>query len=407
MQEVLGVALPQSLRLAQPALRPARVDAIASLGPTLVCFEVLALGLIHGTHVRRARILLRWVAWSGAGYALYGVITTLVEPTLLLWRERTNYIGVVLGTFTNRNVAATYFGSCASIWLLLSAEHVVSVISRYRWSGIRTADAFSLLLRKVDQRSIGKSSIGFAICFIALAMTNSRAGIVCSLAAIGLAVLVMLRRSIANLRWKQKIALAAGFVTVAFFLASVASHRFDMQGFADEGRFDVYKATWVMILDHPILGVGLGAFKTTFPAYRSASTSIWGIWEIAHSTPLELAAEVGLPLGLFICVGYVAIWLILVRGAIVRRRDNVVPLIAATVAAIGGAHSVIDYSLQIPGYAIVCMAVVGTGMAQAFTTRQRTSAGPLPRREIPRFAGLALEPGDRDLHVTAVEDGRE
>ena len=51
-----------------------------------------------------------------------------------------------------------------------------------------------------------------------------------------------------------------------------------------------------MIADHPWFGTGLGTFVWSFPAYRSANISLWGVWDLAHSTPLELAADLGLPL---------------------------------------------------------------------------------------------------------------
>ena len=86
----------------------------------------------------------------------------------------------------------------------------------------------------------------------------------------------------------------------------------------------------------------------------------------AHSTPLELAADLGLPLAGLIVLAWLIVLAVLIRGARIRRRDLIVPVGALVVAILGLAHSVIDFSLQIPGYAIVVFALVGAGLAQSF-----------------------------------------
>ena len=94
---------------------------------------------------------------------------------------------------------------------------------------------------------------------------------------------------------------------------------------------------------------------------------MWGVWDIAHSTPLELAAEVGLPLAATIGIGWVVMFVVLGRGIITRRRDKIIPLAAFSVATIAIVHSSIDFSLQISGFAIVVFGLIGTGLAQSFS----------------------------------------
>jgi hypothetical protein len=38
-------------------------------------------------------------------------------------------------------------------------------------------------------------------------------------------------------------------------------------------------------------------------------------------------------------------------------------------------HSLVDFSLQIPGYGIVALALIGSGLAQSFSTRSHPRAG--------------------------------
>jgi hypothetical protein len=64
---------------------------------------------------------------------------------------------------------------------------------------------------------------------------------------------------------------------------------------------------------------------------------------------------------------------ILIHGIRVRRRDLIVPISAFAVAVIGILHAMIDFSLQIPGYAIVVFALLGAGLAQSFASKSRAA----------------------------------
>ena len=156
-----------------------------------------------------------------------------------------------------------------------------------------------------------------------------------------------------------------GLVALIFLqiLGGNVSGRFDVQGLSDEGRLETYRSTLRMIADHPWFGTGLGTFVWSFPAYRSANVSMWGVWDRAHSTPLELAADLGLPLAGLIVLAWLVVLAVLIRGVRIRRRDLIVPVAALAVAILGLAHSIIDFSLQIPGYAIVVFALVGAGLS--------------------------------------------
>ena len=136
------------------------------------------------------------------------------------------------------------------------------------------------------------------ICLAAMLMTNSRAGVVLSFMALALAFLGFFYRDLRRRRWVGA-ALVIGGLTAFLFLEILGGNiidRFEMEGFIDQGRLETYRSTLRMIADHPWFGTGLGTFVWSLPAYRSANVSMWGIWTFAHSTPLELAADLGLPL---------------------------------------------------------------------------------------------------------------
>src|SRR5580704_8939916 len=116
-QAALGVPL-------QPSVSIARNQPWFELGRPLVCMLAIACGFLVGTDRGRARQLLKVIAWSGAAYAIYGILAHLFDPTHILWREKEAYLAYVTGTFINRNTAAAYFGSCAVVWSLLLWERV-------------------------------------------------------------------------------------------------------------------------------------------------------------------------------------------------------------------------------------------------------------------------------------------
>jgi O-antigen ligase len=358
-----------------PSVSIVRGEPFFALGPTFACILALVCGLIVGTDRDRARQLLHVIAWSGAAYAIYGILSYLIEPGMLLWREKRFYLGNLTGTFVNRNTAAAYFGSCAVVWLVLLLEQTRRHLrmDKIVWKRVPTR------LLTATPRSLTFSFSMLFICLMAMFLTSSRAGVVLSLFALIVTFIVYFRRDLPP-RSGIWIALgASGLVALVLlqFLGGAVSNRFDVQGLADEGRLEAYRSTIRMIADYPWFGTGLGTFAWSFPAYRSSGISMWGVWDIAHNTPLELASEVGLPLAGTVAIAWLAILGVLIHGIRKRRRDTIIPLAAFSVSLIANLHSWIDFSLQIPGYAIIVFALVGVGLAQSFSTSQaRSSRGP-------------------------------
>nr|WP_249809051.1 O-antigen ligase family protein [Bradyrhizobium sp. 137] len=207
-------------------------------------------------------------------------------------------------------------------------------------------------------------------------MTTSRAGVGLSLLAMIVSTTVFLRRDLPP-RTGIWIALGSGVVIalgLLQLLGGQVSSRFDSQGLVDEGRAEAWKSTLRIIADNPLFGTGMGTFQWAFPPYRSPNISIRGIWDAAHSTPLELASEVGIPMALLVAVGWAIMLLVLAQGVFGRRRDAIIPLAATATATLSLLHSCLDFTLQVPGYSVPFFALFGAGLAQSFPTRQGRSA---------------------------------
>lgn len=336
----------------------------SAIGATLANLMSLLLGLVIGSQRERARQIMMIIAYSGAIYAVYGIASFLIEPTMLLWRDKTAYVGSLTGTFINRNTAAAYFGSCTVIWLLVLVEKVRRKIPDRRLVWSQVPRQIAALSPQIYLAVFG----AFLSCLVAMFLTTSRAGVGLSLLAMIVSFTVLLRKDLPP-RIGVLTSLGAGAVLslgLLQLLGGRVSSRFDSQGLVDEGRIEAWKSALRIIGDYPWFGTGLGTFVWSFPPYRSAEISISGIWDAAHSTPLELASEVGLPLTGLVCLGWLVMLGILARGSFVRRRGAIVPLAALAISSLAMLHSCIDFTLQVPGYSIPFLALFGAGTAQSF-----------------------------------------
>ena len=347
----------------------ARNQPFLSLGAPIASFLALLCGFFVCVEPARARQLLKVVAWSGAIYAVFGIISFAFDPAKVLWRDKQAYTTVLTATFINRNTAAVYFGACALIWQLNVCEKLVRVLADAPRE-LRTWLHLILFSRSHKTRV---ATLMFTVCLAAMFLTGSRAGVVCSLGMLVFAPLLLLRRQLPR-KSTAILAIACGLLVVLILLETIGAGvntRFDLDRLADGGRLETYRSTLRMIGDHPWLGTGLGTFPWTFPAYRSGAISIWGVWDRAHNTPLEFASELGVPLLILVVLGWIMALVVLANGVRVRRRDVVVPLSGLMIGLLALVHSMIDFSLQVPGFAIVVFAVVGAGLSQSFRTKHR------------------------------------
>jgi O-antigen ligase len=356
---VLGTTLPPSASIA-------RNEPYYALGIPLVCMLSLISSFVVCGSRERAYQLLKIIAWSGVAYAAFGIISFIIDPAKVFWREKQVYANVLTSTFLNRNTAALYFGMVAILWELFICDR----IRRHFPSG---EVQWNLVPQVILSRNSSRLAIEFAmmlVCLIAMAMTGSRAGSIISLGMMVVVFAIFFRRDLSRRYAMIVVALAgigAGLLLLQFTGGSV-SERIEEHGLTDQSRLMTYRATLRIIADHPWFGTGLGTFALSFPQYRPEALTLWGVWNRAHSTVLEIAAEVGIPVAVLVVLGWIVILAVLVHGLRVRRRDLTLPIAGFAAAVVANLHSLIDFSLQIPGFAIPACALVGAGLAQSFAT---------------------------------------
>jgi putative inorganic carbon (HCO3(-)) transporter len=132
-------------------------------------------------------------------------------------------------------------------------------------------------------------------------------------------------------------------------------------------RKEIWGATWRMIKDHPLTGVGLGGYWTAIPQYHRASGKMTP--QQAHNDYLEYLASVGL-IGLLILGWAIFLFIKYAREGL---RSSEPFRRAACFGAITGLfgisiHSLVDFGLHIPINALVCLALVSIAIADVYVT---------------------------------------
>jgi O-antigen ligase len=120
-------------------------------------------------------------------------------------------------------------------------------------------------------------------------------------ALVGVAVLVLATRA-------RRAALAAGVVVLLVALALPRVRERFASGLSpsrNPDRLFIWDRAREVIADHPVLGVGFGAYPQVAGPYYDRASPIFPMHTWCHDTPLSLLAELG-PLGLGL---YVWLWL--------------------------------------------------------------------------------------------------
>jgi O-antigen ligase len=125
-------------------------------------------------------------------------------------------------------------------------------------------------------------------------------------------------------------------------------------------RLAYWKAAWRILLDHPLTGVGVGAFPSVYPRYGSSSAQLERVEEV-HNDYLHLLVETGMIGGgllLAFLILAVHLWRAQVRQMATVGRGDPAIFYGAWIALVGLAlHSWVDFNLQIPSNALLFLLI--------------------------------------------------
>jgi len=348
-------------------------ETIAAIPQVIHPILFFMAGLVLHQTTEAALVFWRRLAFIGAGIAIFGVAQHVLSPQSLLFGTKLHYLDSVTGTFVNRNSAATLFGIASLLFTALIVRQLNEVAEARRSSGP---------LQYLNQHRARKILLLYLALFIvvlvAMFLTKSRGGLIATF--VPLLLLAgwfgfSLAPARAAARFRLAIVAASVAIIVLLFavLGAKTLFRIEQSG-VEDNRLCVYASTIAAIKDHFWLGTGFGTFEQVFPAYRNPACGISGLWDRAHNSFLEGYLGMGLPFALivFFAIGYLT--LIFWAGYSSRRRYRVVPLVGMCSLLLIVLHSMVDFSLQIPGVAAyagaVLSAAVSVSLARAGSGRR-------------------------------------
>lgn len=156
-------------------------------------------------------------------------------------------------------------------------------------------------------------------------------------------------------------------------------------------RAEIWRATWRLIKEHPVAGVGFGGYGVAVSKYHDASGEL--VPEKAHNDYLELLASGGV-VGLALGVWFAAAFFAAARRSLRASPPALRPARLGALTGICGVaiHSAVDFGLHLTANALVftALAVIATREAgRESGTREAEAAAsvsqkmPLPGEEMP------------------------
>ncbi|WP_024278747.1 O-antigen ligase family protein [Xanthobacter sp. 126] len=324
------------------------------LGRPLLAALVLTVAIVIGSDRQRAGQVLRAIVGAACLYGLVGFIGFAFDAESLRPFDQS---GALTTFFLNKNTSAIYLGSAFLIVLAMLLPPAIDAMRERK-------PLSSLFTGPGGRRRAIAASAGLFV-LVLLPLTLSRAGVILTLlAAIGAVVFKLRLRKRASI-WKLVFGILVLLSLIYGISGGAWRERQARIGFDSLGRFDAYGMMLDAVKERPLIGYGLGSFSESFPQFRTEDLGTSAVFDIGHSTAVELIFEGGYPLALLV-FAYVALCGgLLVRGAIRRPSDPYI-LAGLLVGLIGLVHTSFDFSLQIPGFLIIYLSVVGIGIGRSF-----------------------------------------
>lgn len=346
-----------------PAWQPLTIDPDATL-TALARFVALALLLI-GLMRAVAFMPLRWIVSQlmtfGAVLGVFGIAQRAVSGGtnfLIYGFWRPGGPATSFGPFVNRN----HFAG----WMILTVPLAVSLaVAEMRASdGPARRDRRGWLqwLATPDANRFVYCGTAILIMVTSVVLSGSRSG----MAGLVIAFVAFIALTGGQARKgapAPRLLLVVGMTAVlaaavVWAGASRTAARFDQAGVEFADRLAVWRDTATVIRDFPITGTGTGSFGSAMLVYQTSGRH--SIYEQAHNEYLQILAEGGLLVAIPVLVA-VGVMLTTVRRRLAEDdRGETRWLRAGAIASLAGiaAQSMVEFSLQIPGNAAMCVFVL-------------------------------------------------
>jgi len=286
-------------------------------------------------------------------YGIYGLVS-LQSGDTILGLEKWAYQGYATATFINRNSFATFLAMGGT----LAAARLGKLLAD---ASLHHAHDGKLRNLRGDLLIYG---LAYVFLVVVVLSTGSRMGLFVTVVGAIVSSAIALRRSrrLAFLSLLVPLAVVAFMAILVVYGGALLERLGSLESSADV-RSDLYWQIWEMITQRPLVGFGGGSFELAFPIVHQAPVSSDLVWSKAHDTYLALWSEMGLVFGSLplLAIGFIAAKLVI---AVARKRGNLeTQAIALGVLAVGGIHSLVDFSLEIPANTFLFLALLAAGAA--------------------------------------------
>lgn len=350
-----------SISLDRQATREATVKLLA-----LAIYFAGAVAALRGSQRRNLTLII--LAGFGFLTSLFAIIHRLTNNGKMYWVRTVSDYVAPYGPYGNYN----HFAGFAELILPLPFAYLLFVRS------------------SVERKALWLFSV--VIIAAALIFSLSRGGIL----AMGVEFLILLAVFLFKPKWfsrEEKSIGRGNWLMIGGILATVMAtalwigydrlvERFQLtrQGaseFSVVTRAEYWRNSWKLFLDHPVAGVGLGAFPAVYPQY-GRSTAAYERLEQTHNDYLQLLTDAGL-------VGAaLALWFLIEIGLIARRQfQRMEELQRPTRAVIIGGftavagimvHSLTDFNLQLAANALLFLFILALATSvRSFETKPTRS----------------------------------
>jgi O-antigen ligase len=349
-------------RIAQQALSIDRYQTYLTARKALALTLFLGLLILHTSTPRRFRWLVQVVIGLGLASALFGILRQLLQPAdspsgfllpflfpgfgygqflssnvfaYLMEMTLGLLLGMVLGGGLRRDRVPIYLAIALLVWTALVLSN-----SRGAILGL-TCQSIFLLFTSLTWYSARRAARGDVSRLRWLTFIQE------SVLARTLVIVLIGGTLIVGVLWM-------GGERLASKLRTEASKQETIDG---ASRREIWRSSWKLIREHPLSGVGFGAYFLAIPEYQISSGRLK--LEQAHNDYLDLAANGGL-----IAVGLAAWFIAMViwrAGYSLRSRDayrRAASLGAAAGLLSVGVHSLVDFGLQVTGIGVVFAALI-------------------------------------------------
>jgi len=347
------------LQLSGGVIQPSATISVTPDATLMMLIRQLTYGLFFllmlqaSANEARRRMMFDILLAVTVAYGIYGLVS-LQSGDTILGLEKWAYQGYATATFINRNSFATFLAMGGT----LAAARLGKLLAD---ASLHHAHDGKLRNLRGDLLIYG---LAYVFLVVVVLSTGSRMGLFVTVVGAIVSSAIALRRSrrLAFLSLLVPLAVVAFMAILVVYGGALLERLGSLESSADV-RSDLYWQIWEMITQRPLVGFGGGSFELAFPIVHQAPVSSDLVWSKAHDTYLALWSEMGLVFGSLplLAIGFIAAKLVI---AVARKRGNLeTQAIALGVLAVGGIHSLVDFSLEIPANTFLFLALLAAGAA--------------------------------------------